>query len=208
VSFLCGLLLSLLAAATPPGPDSGLLLEGATLYVSADAKPSKGAVLVRDGRIAFVGDAAQARKMAPSATRVDLAGTFVFAGWADAHGHLEGLGKALESADLRGSSTAAEAARRMAAAAASLPAANWAEGRAWDQNLWPGQAFPDARDLDAALPDRPAAARRVDGHALWVNSAALKAAGIEASTRDPDGGRIVRRADERPQASSWTAPWG
>ncbi|HKA37793.1 MAG TPA: amidohydrolase [Thermoanaerobaculia bacterium] len=198
MSFFCGLLLSLLAAAAPGGADSGLLLEGATLYVSADAKPSKGAVLVRDGRIAFAGDAAQARKMAPSASRVDLSGAFVFAGWADAHGHLEGLGKSLESADLRGAPTAAEAARRMASAAQSLPAGTWAEGRGWDQNRWPGQAFPDARELDAALPDRPAAARRVDGHALWVNTAALKAARIDASTKDPEGGRIVRRADGSP----------
>jgi hypothetical protein len=86
----------------------------------------------------------------------------------------------------------------MAAAAQSLPAGNWAEGRGWDQNRWPGQAFPDARDLDAELPERPAAARRVDGHAVWVNTAALKAAGIDASTKDPDGGRIVRRPDGSP----------
>src|SRR5262249_57330932 len=134
----------------------------------------------------------------PSASRVDLSGTFVFAGWADAHGHLEGLGKSLESADLRGAPTAAEAAKRMAAAAQSLPAANWAEGRGWDQNRWPGQAFPDAKDLDAALPDRPAAARRVDGHALWVNTAALKAAGLDASTKDPQRGPNVRRGDGTP----------
>ena len=58
-----------------------------------------------------------------------------------------------------------------------------------------GPAFPDARDLDAAVPERPALARRVDGHAVWVNSAALAAAGIVAATRDPDGGRILRRPD-------------
>jgi len=198
VSFFCGLALSLLAAVVPQGSDSGLLLEGATVYVSAAEKPAKKAVLVRDGKIAFVGDAAEARKLAPSATRVDITGTFLFPGWADAHGHLEGLGKALETADLRGSASAAEAAKRMAAAAASLPAGSWAEGRAWDQNRFPGQAFPDARDLDATLPDRPAAARRVDGHALWVNSAALRAAGVDASTKDPDGGRILRRPDGSP----------
>ena len=198
MSFFCGLALSLLAAAVPPASDSGLLLEGATVYISAGAKPARSAVLIREGKIAFVGDPREARKMAPAAARVDLPGTFVFPGWADAHGHLVGLGKALETADLRGSASPAEAARRMAASAASLPAGSWAEGRAWDQNRFPGQAFPDARDLDATLPDRPAAARRVDGHALWVNSAALKAAGIDASTRDPDGGRILRRADGSP----------
>jgi predicted amidohydrolase YtcJ len=198
VSFFCGLALALLAAVAPKGPDAGLLLEGATVYVSAEAKPAREAILLRDGRIAFVGDAREARLRAPEASRVDLSGAFVFPGWADAHGHLEGLGRSLESANLRGAADAGQAARRMAAAASALPAGTWAEGRGWDQNRWPGQAFPDARDLDAVLPERPAAARRVDGHAMWVNSAALKAAGIDASTRDPEGGRILRRPDGTP----------
>jgi predicted amidohydrolase YtcJ len=197
VSFFCGLAL-FLAAVAPGGGNSGLLLEGATVYVSADAKPSTAAVLVRDGRIAFVGDPREARRLAPDASRVDLKGTFIFPGWADAHGHLEGLGKALETSDLRGAADAPEAARRMAAKAAELPAGAWAEGRGWDQNRWPGQKFPDARDLDAVLPSRPAAARRVDGHALWVNTTALKAARIDASTNDPQGGRIERRPDGSP----------
>ncbi len=168
------------------------------VYVSADARPGKSDILVRDGKIAFVGDGAGARRIAPGAARVDLAGAFVFPGWADAHGHLAGLGQALEVADLRGAASAGEAARRIGAIAASLPAGNWAQGRGWDQNRWPGEKFPDARDLDAVLPVRPAVARRVDGHALWVNSAALKAASIDAATSDPEGGRILRRADGSP----------
>jgi len=109
-----------------------------------------------------------------------------------------GLGKALETADLRGAADAAEAARRIAAIAATLPVGAWAEGRGWDQNRWPGGKFPDARDLDAAVAERPAIARRVDGHALWVNSAALAAAKIDASTAEPSGGRILRRSDGSP----------
>ena len=50
----------------------------------------------------------------------------------------------------------------------------------------------------APLPDRPAVARRVDGHALWVNTAALKAAGSTRRRADPHGGRILRRADGSP----------
>ena len=80
----------------------------------------------------------------------------------------------------------------------SFPGGAWAEGRGWDQNRWPGSGYPDARDLDKAVPDRPAVARRVDGHAVWVNTAALSAARIAAETRDPEGGRILRRADGSP----------
>ncbi len=193
-----GVILSFLASASGVVSDPGLILEGAMVYVSADSRPQKHDILVRDGKIAFVGDGVRARRMAPGAARVDLAGSFVFPGWADAHGHLAGLGQSLEVADLRGAASAGEAARRIGAIAAGLPAGNWAQGSGWDQNRWPGEKFPDARDLDVVLPDRPVVARRVDGHAVWVNSAALKAASVGSATRDPEGGRIVRRADGSP----------
>jgi predicted amidohydrolase YtcJ len=184
-------------AAAVPAPEQ-LLLEGATVYVGPESPPAKLSILVRQGRIAFVGDPAEARRQAHGARTVDLTGRFVFPGLADAHGHLEGLGQALEIADLRGAADAAEAARRMGEKAAGLPPGAWVEGRGWDQNPWPGSAFPDARDLDRMLPDRPAIARRVDGHAIWVNSAALAAAGVTASTLAPSGGRIERRPDGSP----------
>jgi len=47
-------LLSLIAAAAPTA-DPGLLLEGATVYASAAAKARTASVLVRDGRVVFVG---------------------------------------------------------------------------------------------------------------------------------------------------------
>ena len=189
-------LLTLLASSPPGGPD--LLLENATVYASADAKPQKLSIVARDGRIAFIGEAARARRLALRSRRVDLSGAFVFPGWADAHGHLLGLGKSLEVAQLRGAADSTDAARRIAELAAKLPATTWVEGRGWDQNLWPGKTFPDARELDAVVAERPVAARRVDGHALWVNSRALAIAGIGRDTADPSGGRILRRADGTP----------
>jgi predicted amidohydrolase YtcJ len=155
-------------------------------------------VLVRGGQIAFVGDPEEARRRAGAAPRRSLQGAFVFPGWTDVHLHLLELGQSLECADLRAAANAPEAAKRMAEAAARLPPGVWVEGFGWDQNRWPGAAFPDAKDLDRAVSDRPAVARRVDGHAIWVNSAALSAAGITAATPDPDNGRIVRRADRSP----------
>jgi predicted amidohydrolase YtcJ len=195
VLFLAMAVLTRLAS---PAPSPALLLENATVYVSAEAKSRKVSILTKDGKIAFVGRAARARELAGAARRIDLSGAFVFPGWADAHGHLLGLGKSLEIANLRGAADASEAARRMAELAPRLPAGSWIEGRGWDQNLWPGKSFPDARDLDSVLPEVPAAARRVDGHALWVNSRALAAAGIGKETPDPEGGRILRRADGTP----------
>ena len=192
------LFVALSLAPSTPTSSNVFLLEGANVYTSAQARPQAASVVVRDGKIAFVGDPAAAREKAAGASVIDLKGSFLFPGWADAHGHLLGLGKSLETADLRGASDATEAAKRMTAITATLPEGAWAEGRGWDQNRWPGEKFPDARELDAAVPNRPAVARRVDGHAVWVNSAALRAAGIDASTPDPPGGRILRRRDASP----------
>jgi predicted amidohydrolase YtcJ len=195
---LLPLLLLVLLPATEPSPRPDLLLANGVVYTAADAKPRRASIVAGGGRILFVGDASKARKLAGEARVVDLGGAFVYAGWADAHLHLAGLGKSLEVADLRGSADADAAAKAMEAAAVSLPAGAWGEGRGWDQNRWPGKEFPDARTLDRVLPDRPAVARRVDGHAVWVNTAALKAAGIDADTKDPEGGRILRRSDGTP----------
>ena len=194
---LIGLALLTLTVSSPPaGPD--LLLENGTVYATADAKPRRLSIVARDGKIAFVGEPDGARRFAPSGRRIDLSGSFVFPGWADAHGHLLGLGKSLEVAQLRGSADSTDAARRIAELAAKVSSARWVEGSGWDQNLWPGKGFPDARELDAVVADRPVAARRVDGHALWVNSRALAVAGIGKDTADPSGGRILRRADGTP----------
>ena len=198
LALLPALLLSFFALTETAAQKPDLLIENGVVYIAPDAKPRKVSILVGEGRILFVGDPARAKKLAGEARRVDLAGAFVYAGWADAHLHLSGLGKSLESANLRGLPDAEAAARAMQAAAAALPAGGWVEGRGWDQNLWPGKEFPDARTLDGVLPDRPAIARRVDGHAMWANTAALRAAGIDASTKDPDGGRILHRADGSP----------
>jgi hypothetical protein len=192
------LLLALLLPIPPQTPKADLLLENGVVYVSPEAAPRKASIVVADAKILFIGDAARARKLGKSARIVDLRGAFVFPGWADAHLHLQGVGKDREITNLRGAASAAEAARRMASSAASLPTGRWIEGRGWDQNLWPGREFPDATTLDALLPDRPAVARRVDGHAIWLNHAALKAAGIDGTTRDPDGGRILRGPDGSP----------
>jgi len=181
-----------LLAAAPP-----TLFTGATVYVAAGESPRVAAILVVDGKVSFVGGEAEARKRAPGARPVDLAGAFVYPGLTDAHAHLLGLGEALEALDLRGKQKAAILSL-VAAAAAKAPAGEWIRGRAWDQNLWSGAAFPTAAELSVVSPKNPVVLSRVDGHALWVNDAALARAGITAATPDPDGGKILRGTDGKP----------
>ena len=179
------------AAASEPTP---LILEAGTVVTCDSANPRSSVVGVRGGRIVYVGDkVAEARRLCGGeAVVVPLENACVLPGLADAHGHLASLGMSLARIDLRGVADPEEVSRIIAQACRDAPPGSWIRGRGWDQNLWPGAEFPHRRQLDAVSGDHPVWLTRIDGHAGWANSRALTAAGIDASTRDPDGGRILR----------------
>jgi predicted amidohydrolase YtcJ len=150
-------------------------------------------IIIEDGRIQRIGAFADVAHRLP-ATDIDGGGKFVLPGLTDAHGHVLGLGELRLQVDLRGTMSIDDALGRIRKHIAANPKARWIIGRGWNQVLWKERRFPTARELDAVVSDRPAIMTRVDGHATWVNSAALKVAGITASTPDPQGGQILRDA--------------
>jgi predicted amidohydrolase YtcJ len=110
-------------------------------------------------------------------------------GLVDAHAHPSGLGRALAELRLSDCKDFAEVQQRIRDASEGE---GWLTGRGWDQNDWPDhEGFPTAAELDELVPDRPVALRRVDGHAVWLNSKALELSGITLETRAPEGGRIL-----------------
>ena len=131
-------------------------------------------------------------------TTVDAGGRTLLPGLIDAHGHVIDLGMVALTVQLTGTSSRADLQRRLATYAAAHPGKTWIIGFGWNQELWPDRRFPTAADLDAVVSDRPVMLERVDGHAIVVNSAALKAAGVTAATPDPAGGKIERDAGGNP----------
>ncbi|MGH2405427.1 MAG: amidohydrolase, partial [bacterium] len=85
-----------------------------------------------------------------------------------------------------------EAVSRVGAAAKRARPGEWIRGRGWDKNLWPEDRFPTREDLDPVAPAVPVLLSSKDGHLLWVNSVALRLAGIDRTTPDPPGGEIAR----------------
>ena len=130
-------------------------------------------------------------------TRIDGGGAVMLPGLTDSHGHIMSLGHARLAVDLVGAGDVQEVLDRVAQFAAENPELPWIQGRGWNQVLWPEQVFPTAGDLDSVVSDRPVWLERIDGHAAWANSQAMKIAGIDTQT-DPDGGYIVRDATGRP----------
>lgn len=137
-------------------------------------------------------NAAQAEN-ASADRRIDGKAATLLPGLIDVHGHVRRYGQSLASVDLTGASSEPAAAARVQTFLDSNGAAadGWLEGWGWNQVLWPGRHFPHRSSLDAITVDVPIVLRRVDGHALWVNSAALQAAGIDRGTPDPAGGQIL-----------------
>ena len=133
----------------------------------------------------------------PFDKRVDAGGRTLLPGLIDAHGHVMGLGLAALQLDLVGTNSVEDLQARLRDYA-GRPGRAWILGRGWNQELWPTKRFPTAADLDAVVPERPVMLERVDGHAVVVNSAALKAAGITAATKDPVGGKIERDSNGNP----------
>ncbi len=185
-----------MAAAAP----ADLVLHGGRILTMLEPEPvpAPTALACRDGRIVWVGDDATALGLQDRATTViDLAGAVAVPGLVDSHAHLHGVGKALAEIDLVGTESAAECAARVREAARATPD-GWLQGRGWDQNDWPDQAWPTRELLDHAAPGRAVLLRRVDGHAAWASTEALRRAGIGADTPDPPGGSILRHPDGTP----------
>ncbi len=120
----------------------------------------------------------------------DGKGQTLIPGFFDAHGHVMGMGFGALTLDLSGTQSLAEALDRIAQYAADNPNRQWIIGNGWNQETWGLGRFPTAAELDAIVPDRPVFLSRVDGHAAWVNGAAMKAAGISPSSKSPSGGTI------------------
>ncbi|MGA9116231.1 MAG: amidohydrolase [Bacteroidota bacterium] len=175
-----------------------LLLVNGVVYTGDAAGPRAGALAIREGKILEVGSTGDLEARFPDAPRLDAGGKAVVPGFTDSHGHLEGLGAALAGLDLTGASSPADIQHLVGGAARSAGAGAWVRGRGWDQNRWNPPLFPTAAILDSVSGKVPVYLKRVDGHAVWVNSRAMELAGLDRRTPDPQGGRILRDREGNP----------
>lgn len=183
-------LCTLLLAACSQRERADLLVTNARVYTADSAFSTADAFVVRDGKFVAVGKAADlSARFAPDST-ADLGGQPVYPGFFDPHSHFLGLGQVLDQADLVGATSYADVIARLQAFYKTHPQVMWLTGRGWDQNDWTDKQFPTKEMLDAAFPNVPVALMRVDGHALLVNSKALRLARITAGSRLA-GGEVV-----------------
>lgn len=168
------------------------------IFTSDPSLPRAEAIAVKDGLIVAIGSNSQILKLKSRDTRmVDLKGGFVTPGIIDAHLHFLSGSLNLVRLDLSGLSLE-ECLKKVKERAKRLKPGEWIIGRGWDQSIWKEKKYPNRSLLDKVAPENPVYLKRVDGHTAWVNSLALRIAGIDKNTSDPEGGKIERDKDGNP----------
>lgn len=170
-----------------------------TIYTMDPARPVVRAVAISGGRVVALGDDAEVRAcIGPRTEVLDLRGGTAVPGLIDAHVHLVSYGLSLQRVDLTGTRSMSETVERVRRRAERTPHGHWVIGRGWDRNLWSPPTFPNRTVLDAAVREQPVALGSKDGHALWLNSAALKELGIDAGPSERWRGQVLRDSEGAP----------
>lgn len=181
-------------------PYADRVFAGGPVFTSNTVRSRARTVAVADGRIVAVGGDDVRDLVGPKTEIVDLRGRMLLPGFQDAHVHPVWGGLDMLRCDLADHATAAEYLDAIGAYVADHPDDEWILGGGWQMSAFPG-GTPTAAALDTVVPDRPAFFPNRDGHGAWVNSAALRLAGIDRHTPDPADGRIERDADGNPSGT-------
>tara|TARA_R110002012_G_scaffold11368_2_gene51346 strand:- start:15667 stop:17304 length:1638 start_codon:yes stop_codon:yes gene_type:complete len=178
-----------IASCAPEKLPADLLIKNATIYTVDKDFSTANALVVKDGKILEIGLKPELELKYNIKKTYDAKGNTVVPGLIDAHAHLYGLGLELNNVDLIDTKSFDEVLNRVVAFQKKKNV-EYIIGRGWDQNDWEDKNFPTKKELDSLFPDTPVSLRRIDGHAMLVNSKALELAGITSETKVA-GGEIV-----------------
>ena len=160
----------------------------ASKIYSSDTNFSVAEAMVVEGKvIRYVGSTRIADSLYPNSTKVDYAGKYIYPSFIDAHTHLLGYSKNQTQANLFGCKSVKSIIKKLKAYDKTNEQ-RWIIGRGWDQNLWQkggtSKTMMNTKDfyaLNKAFPNKPVCLSRVDGHAIWLNAAAIRELGLEKS---------------------------
>ncbi len=179
-----------------------LVVYGGPILTMAGDRPAYAeAMVVDDGKIAFLGSKVDALKRQPAGARVlDLGGKTMMPGLIDGHAHAQQFGAQAVGANLLAqpdgeANTIDEVVAKLKgfAAGPDVDKTGWIFGIGYDDALL--GRHPTRQDLDKVSTTVPVMATHISGHFAAVNSVGLKMLGFDATTPDPEGGLIRREAD-------------
>ena len=196
-SFLGGgaaLALTSPALAADTGLD--LALVRGNFWTGVRSAPRTDAIGIIGDRIVAIGSDAVHSATTRRTRVIDLDGAFAMPAFIDNHTHFLKAALAMAQPNLLNVTSRAEFVERIAATARAYPG-QWITGQSWDEQRM-GGALPSRWWIDDATPETPVAVPRTDLHLLLLNSLALRLAGIDRNTPDPEGGVIDRNDKGEP----------
>ena len=181
------------------------IIRNARVYVGDRANTIAEAIAVgADGTILGVGSYRSLKRYVGYSTEViNGHGGTVISGIQDGHAHpmyagLASLNPTMEDAVLSAADVQSLVATFLADPQYGSEPDSWLTVEAWNPAGTPDDTLPNKDILDSLATSRPIVLNGSDGHNIWVNSKALQIAGVDASTPDPAGGKIVRDTNGEP----------
>lgn len=183
-------------------PKADLVIFNAVVHTLSDKEPKAEAVAIDSGRIVYVGNNLNAESWVGDSTLIlDIEGKTLIPGFIDGHAHMLGIGYNLIHLDLSNATSFEEVVAAVKTRAKKAKKGEWIIGRGWHQEKWDSlpspmvSNFPTHDSLSAVAPNNPMVLSHASGHLVLVNQKALKLAKINAKTKDPEGGTIIRNED-------------
>jgi predicted amidohydrolase YtcJ len=191
------LALLILGCSTAKQRTADTIVINARIWTGEASQPTATSMAIVADTIAAIGSVEDITKWKGGNTKiVDAQGKMLVPGFIDSHVHFIPAGFTLLTLKLRGCASRQEFVDKVAAYVANKPKGAWIQGGEWDQTII--GATPDKSWIDAVTPDNPVFLNRMDVHQALVNSTALRLAGIDRNTKDPEGGQIGRDANGEP----------
>jgi predicted amidohydrolase YtcJ len=177
------------------------IFHGGDIVTINDAHPSAEALAVKDGKILAVGGTAEVMACkGPNTKTIDLRGKTMMPGLIDPHSHVTLTAAKLWGANISPPPVGTVASHadlkrilREYMQARQLQPGNWIFGMGYDDTSMTEQRHPDRDVLDDVSVENPIILLHISGHMLAANSMALKLAGVDEATENPEGGVIQRR---------------
>ncbi|MDT7827536.1 amidohydrolase [Pricia sp. S334] len=177
---------------------------GTIITMEGDRPEIVEAIVEQDGKIAFVGNLADAEKDFPTAEKVDLGGRTLLPGFIDPHSHFDMVSNTMGQVDLNPEpvgdvTNIPDIAEKLKNYKAdnNIPDDEWIFGWGYDDGQLEEERHPTKKEIDAVLPNNPVYLAHTSGHMGVANSIALAKLGVTAATPNPDGGNIGRMPDSQ-----------
>ena len=168
-----------------------LIVTNANIYTVNESFSNAEAFAISNGKFIAVGTTDEIKAKFNANKEINADNKTILPGLIDAHCHFYGLGIYMQKVDLSGTKSYQEVIESIKTFQKEKKA-NFITGRGWDQNDWEVKEYPTKYQLDRLFPKTPIAVRRIDGHAMLVNQAALDLAGIDKNTK-VTGGEIIKK---------------